>query len=302
MTFPFWKFSLPSPVNMFIKLKDQEINIEDENIVIRQYPEDYESVDHISNHFTESVRIYCRFGDFDTPFETWEKIKNNVDYLRKNKHDKREYIYSLTRECNTFNPTFCLYIISKLVGKNSKILDPSSGWGDRLIASLASDANLYLGFDPNKKLQKSYNKIIKVLGNNDKEKYKVIPEPFEDVKRLLSPNYYDIAITSPPYYDLEIYDSSEMQSVVRNKSFNKWIDDFYYPYLANMIYAIKVNGYVVIYIEDIKSKKVNYPLRSITLDYMNNNDEVTYYNMIGLKVGKTVRWALIWKKIKESEK
>ena len=141
-----------------------------------------------------------------------------------------------------------------------------------------------------------------LYGCIDKEKYKVIPEPFEDVKRLLSPNYYDIAITSPPYYDLEIYDSSEMQSVVRNKSFNKWIDDFYYPYLANMIYAIKVNGYVVIYIEDIKSKKVNYPLRSITLDYMNNNDEVTYYNMIGLKVGKTVRWALIWKKIKESEK
>lgn len=297
MAFPYWKYSLDSADIMFDHLLNQIILTESTNsdtVVFRTYPEDYTFCDRISDHFTESIRIQCRFADYPTPMEIWTTVKNDPTIKKLSKHDKREHVYSLTKECNTFNPTYCMYIITELVGNNSKILDPSSGWGDRLIASLASKAAIYHGFDPNKLLQKAYKKIIKQFNSSNNE-YSVRPIPFEDSE--LPINFYDLAITSPPYYNLEQYGSDSMQSIIRYNTYESWLTNFYKPYLQKMIDAVRVNGYIAIYIEDIISNKIKYQLRSVTINYM-NNEHLKYYFKIGLKVGKSIRWTLIWQKIK----
>ena len=294
MTFPFWSNILPSPMEMFNNLKNQVLNITIDKygnkVLERKYPEDYLLCDHLSNHFTEYERINCQFGNYTTPNDTWQLLKNNIKELPP--LEQREYIYNNTKECNTFNVTFCLWIINSLVGPGSNILDPSSGWGDRLIAAVASDAKIYSGFDPNKKLQKGYKKIIKLLNKNTKISVKCLP--FEEAK--IKNNFYDLALTSPPYFDLEKYGTDSKQSIVKNSNYNDWLNNFYGPYIIKMINAVKVNGFIVIYIEDVTSNGVRYNLREFTIKTVNETNLVKNHIRMGLKVGKAIRYALIWTK------
>lgn len=293
--FPYWEKSLISKEDMFSNLQSQELTVEEDfegnKIVIRKYPEDYLTVDHISNHFTESIRIHCRFSNFPTPAEIWKQNKETIKNLSD--MDQREYLYNSTRECNTFNDTYCLYIIKTLAPINAKILDPSAGWGNRLIAALAAKAKVYNGFDPNKLLQPAYKKIIKSF-KQSVGTYNVKPIPFED--SILKHNYYDLALTSPPYFSLETYSTDNSQSVVKYPQFNEWITHFYKPYLIKMIDAVRKNGFVAIYVEDININYKKYNLREITNSIMNEKNEMEFYSKIGLKVGTKNRYTLIWKK------
>jgi hypothetical protein len=303
-TFPFWSKSLSSPEDMFHNLITQKINIISDKygnkIVERNYPEDYFKCDHLSNHFTEYERIICQFGFYATPLDTWKSIKKDKNINQLSLLEQRELVYSSTRECNTFNVTFCLSIINTLVGPNAKILDPSSGWGDRLIASIASKAEIYHGFDPNKNLQKGYKNIVKTFKkyiiDNNKNKtnnFTITSIPFEEA--ILSDNYYDIALTSPPYFDLEKYGTDANQSINKYPTYEDWLT-FYKQYILKMIQAVKSNGYIVIYIEDVTSNGTRYNMREFTIKTVNDSKKMKQHMRFGLKVGKSIRYALVWQK------
>ena len=297
--FPYWKYSLDKPDVMFDHLKNQSINTTKDNdhntILIRNYPDDYMYCDHISNHFTEHIRINCRFANNHTPYEAYLEVKDSSDFKKLNKYDQRETIYGMTKECNTFNDTYCLYIITELVGNGAIILYPSMGWGNRLLAALASNASVYHGFDPNKLLHPSYKKIIKMFSNSD-NKIKCKSIPFEDAK--IKNDYYDLALTSPPYFDIERYGTDDNQSIIKNPDYKNWISNFYIPYLKKMVDSVKVDGFIAIYIEDIVSNKIRYPLREFTMSFLESTNRVKYFSKIGLKVGSKVRYTIVWKKIK----
>lgn len=296
MAFPFWTKSLQDPVTMFNNLKTQELTVTTDQygnpVLERRYPEDYFICDHLSNHFTEYERIRCQFGSYTTPADMWQTLKTDPKIKQMTPLEQRELVYSSTRECNTFNITFCLWIINTLVGSKAKILDPSSGWGDRLIATLASDAVLYNGFDPNKNLQKGYKHIIKTLPNTTKASVKCLP--FEEAK--IKNNFYDLAITSPPYFDLEKYGNDDKQSIVRNPTYTEWLNNFYGPYIMKMVHAVRSGGYIVIYIEDVTSNGTRYNMREFTITTVNETNLVKNHTRMGLKVGRAIRYALIWQK------
>ena len=296
MTFPFWTKSLQDPVTMFNNLRTQSLTVTTDQynnqVLERRYPEDYFICDHLSNHFTEYERIKCQFGSYTTPTDMWQSLRTDSKIKQMTPLEQRELVYSSTRECNTFNVTFCLWLINTLVGPRAKILDPSSGWGDRLIAALASDAELYNGFDPNKNLQKGYRQIVKTLPHATKASVKCLP--FEEAK--LRNNFYDIAITSPPYFDLEKYGNDGGQSIVRNPTYTEWLNNFYSPYIMKMVHAVKSEGFIVIYIEDVTSNGTRYNMREFTITTVNETNLVKNHTRMGLKVGRAIRYALIWQK------
>lgn len=131
--FPFWKYSLSPPEVMFEHLQNQTITTYDTNgvtVVVRNYPEDYMKCDHLSNHFTESIRITCTFGTYPSPLVIYKSVKNDKEYKAKTPLDKREYIYSLTKECNTFNVSYCYYLYQTLlrdVSAGAKVLYEMEG-------------------------------------------------------------------------------------------------------------------------------------------------------------------------------
>jgi tRNA1(Val) A37 N6-methylase TrmN6 len=77
--------------------------------------------------------------------------------------------------------------------------------------------------------------------------------PFEDVS--LDQEAYDVAITSPPYYDTEKY-PGEQSSWRVYASFDDWVSGFYVPLLTNVAKALKPHG---VFALQVGSQ--SYPLR-----------------------------------------
>jgi 16S rRNA G966 N2-methylase RsmD len=240
--FPYRKFYLPSFVAMFHNLQTFTPVFED-GIMRRKFPDDYNTCDFISDHFTEHVRVRCSFKNYVTPWNSWKK---HPELKRLSTVEaKREAVYNLTRECNSFNPSVGYELIMRLVGSGSKILDPSAGWGDRMIAAAASNAKVYHGVDPNKDLKDPYNKLIEQLKEVSKTRVRVFNAPFEDIE--IKPESYDLVLTSPPFFNVETYSDDKSQSITMYPSKKNWINLFYLPYVKKCFDAVKKGGYVVLY-------------------------------------------------------
>ena len=61
------------------------------------------------------------------------------------------------------------YIIEHFNSK--KILDMSSGWGDRLVGAMACNIDCYHGFDPNSCLHPGYKKMIEFFKDQKLHQY-----------------------------------------------------------------------------------------------------------------------------------
>jgi hypothetical protein len=144
-------------------------------------------------------------------------------------------------ECSTFKPKFLRYIIDHFNAKN--ILDMSMGWGDRLIASMASNINCYHGYDPNPCLHPNYKKMIEFFKPqlvNPKIEIKTHQLPFE--KAQLPDNFYDLMFTSPPYFDIEIYDSNSETQSTHNNNESEWYNNYLKVWVKLIYNALKIGG------------------------------------------------------------
>ena len=304
--FPYLKYSLPLPLIMFNTIKNTKnykIDKSNNKILIRTFPGNYLSTDAISNHFIEDVRIDCRAGLKPTPREVWDIISPGKRGATK--HMLREEIYNQTRECNTFNPVFVKWILETLFNK-SKIsdivmLDPSSGWGDRLIGAAAAGIKTYIGFDPNPRLSDCYKEMIKMFTMSD-QNFSVRTEPFtwsiKDIK-------VNIALTSPPYFNYEEYvlpgqNGEKEQSIGMYPKYEDWKEKMFNPYITDMFNAVISGGWIIIYIEDYILENKYYPLKKVTQDILKKLGAIEQPSF-GLQirlanVKPKTRWAICYKK------
>ena len=122
-----------------------------------------------------------------------------------------------------------------------KVLDPCAGWGGRLVGFLASDATEYDGTDASP-YQCEGDKLIydtfRDVTQGEKQ-VSITCSPFE--KRTLRNAYFDIAITSPPYFDTEKYIGGE-QSRETSSNYEQWRDTFYRVLIEKTFAALKVGG------------------------------------------------------------
>lgn len=139
-------------------------------------------------------------------------------------------------------------LLTSVVGdvQGRKILDMSAGWGDRLVASLQLGA-VYTGFDPSSNMRSVYDDILTSFPS---EGSSVTTLPFEDATLT---EKYDIALTSPPYYDVEIYNDEDTQSIRRYPTYERWMREFLLPSLTKMIDVLNDNGYLILHLGDTKS-------------------------------------------------
>ena len=129
----------------------------------------------------------------------------------------------------------------KEFGKKGNILDPCHGWGARLIGSMLEDVEHYTGVDASD-LQ---NLGVKDIFENFKEYSNIkdvnlINSPFEKVK--LKKEFYDFALTSPPYFDREKYIGGE-QSHSNYSNYDIWKNDFYDVLIKKVYDSLKKDSY-----------------------------------------------------------
>jgi len=146
------------------------------------------------------------------------------------------------------------------IDRRSRILDPCAGWGGRMIgASVVS--NHYTGFEPAFQTFVGLEYLARDLNEwTGSFEAHVYCKPFEDAN--LRPNHFDIALTSPPYYDTEKYSEDDGQSYIRYKTFDKWVIGFYLPFIDKTMAALKPGAPFILNIGDRK-----YPLPSVMREH-----------------------------------
>lgn len=121
-----------------------------------------------------------------------------------------------------------------------RVLDPCSGWGGRLVGFLASKAVEYNGVDA------SPNQVAGDLDIYETFKDVVSEDKIVDIQ--VSPfekydnkhDYYDLVLTSPPYFDREKYIGGEQSHNYSN--YEVWKESFYAVLIKKAYQSLKAGG------------------------------------------------------------
>jgi hypothetical protein len=135
------------------------------------------------------------------------------------------------------------------LNQDSVVLDPCAGWGGRMIGCSVV-VNEYHCYEPASKTANGLHRLAEFLFRLRGGDFNatVCCQPYEDSSER--PQYYDLALTSPPYYDSEIYSDEPTNSLNRYASFDEWVEGFYWPLIDKTMRQLKPSGAFVFNIGD----------------------------------------------------
>jgi hypothetical protein len=173
-----------------------------------------------------------------------------------------------------FKPAIAKFIYNKYTSENDVVYDYSMGFGQRFMGAMSSKNNLfYIGCDPWTESIKSINRIAKFI---DKDKYYIENVGAEYFCPEQYINKVSLAFSSPPYYDLEIYDnSSETQAY--HYGYEKYLE--WFGKVSNNIYKmLKEDGIFVInikeeYFNDLKEYIKGFELLEVLKIKLSRNEK-----------------------------
>lgn len=174
--------------------------------------------------------------------------------------------YQNIQYVNEFPPFVARQIYERYAETNGslRILDPCSGWGGRMIGAASLGNVQYFGFEPCTKTFDGLQRLGHWLQLQRPEfAYSVQKLPYEE--SVLETNSFDIALTSPPYYNTEHYSDEPTNSLNKFKTFETWVDGFYRPLICKTVNALKPNGKFILNIGDRK-----YPLSEQAIQICNS--------------------------------
>ena len=266
--------------NVKEKYDDYKYNFKDHGLGIIDAPSIFNDV---SNYFHQHLRLNCGSFGFKAPIEVWEKgssidiwrclgpiwrgingmkpvMVDGREELRGGKLDDKSYMSAFrlgTYIATQFKPNVAKTIYQMTNAK--RVLDTSCGWGDRLAGFFTSDAEEYIGCDPNPNTFKQYLKQVETYNSFLSKPKKVTlyncgaeDLPWDKIDNI------DCAFTSPPYFSTERYneggEKEENQSWFKFDEYSKWRDDFYLP-VAQKSFERSKHMFVNIMDPNIKNKR-----------------------------------------------
>jgi 16S rRNA G966 N2-methylase RsmD len=173
--------------------------------------------------------------------------KNNLEKIlrwNRNSHST-PYLSELRRGiyfcCGMTKSTMFRPQMSKLLCMKYQpkiVLDPCAGWGGRMLGSVASGAE-YIAFEPNTKTYSSLVKMTKFLGIEDR--VRLICDDALKMDQYSLPNV-DMILTSPPYFDLEVYTHEDTQSIKNASTYDIWNNNFLEPLIHKSLSYLNDDG------------------------------------------------------------
>jgi len=118
------------------------------------------------------------------------------------------------------------------------VFDPCAGWGGRMLGVVSSGAN-YIAFEPNTKTYEGLVEIVKFLNIQDK-----VTLICDDALKMNDYNLpkVDMILTSPPYFDVEVYCKENTQSITNISDYDGWINSFLEPLIVNSLDYLNDGG------------------------------------------------------------
>ena len=270
----------------------------------------------ISDAFMNQERMKCGYDRSDSPVVLWNEQTNLKQILSPiwRLHPKTEmplknnlYIEGVrvgAYFATQFKPSVAKAFYD--ITKSKKVLDTSSGWGDRMAGFFASNADEYYGMDPNGDLHETYHKMAiqynKWLGDTEpesafgdkwfsvagKKRVKIYRSQAEDLPWHEIPNDLDIMFSSPPYFATERYAEGskfeEDQSWSRYNSYEEWRDGFYLPVMEQAYNHLKPGGFLCVNIMDPKVKGKRHKSCDDLVGWFMNKYEGSFIGQIGMRI------------------
>ena len=166
----------------------------------------------------------------------WNRKSHSTPYLSE---IKRGIYFNFGLPKSTmYRPQMAKMVVSNLGGV--RVFDPCAGWGGRMLGSLAAAAELYVAFEPNTETYDGLLRIVEFLDLHDRVRlYKdsALNMHQYDIKDM------DIVLTSPPYFDLEVYSHEDTQSITGCSSYQMWVDKFLNPLVEGTLDTLKPMGW-----------------------------------------------------------
>jgi hypothetical protein len=243
------------------------------------------------NYFTSIERLNTKgrlnYSFFDT-YYNFNDYYNNKPYFRnainrtfKGRFFKEDNVQRTKMlkslftlyfgNIGVFRPVLVKDMICKY--KPKVMLDFTMGWGGRLVGACAENIEKYIGIDLNTNLEPLYKKMVNTLKPMTTTKIQLYFKSALDVD--YSKLDYDFVLTSPPYYNIEIYNKN---SIVTKED---WDNNFYIPIFTVTYKHLKKGGYyclnVPVYIyEDVCVKILGKCDEKIPLGRRSRNRKDTY--------------------------
>lgn len=228
----------------------------------------------VLNHFFEECMFNCVGSKYNlTPMQALsdeEIVHKIIDYTKtKPKFYNGNEITNLksylrnggnyARKVANFCPKNARDIYFRyfdINGKRINCLDTSMGFGSRMSSVLLSGHN-YCGFDPNKDLfakLKEYKSFLYENNLVDNSQRCGLYRCGSEVYRGELADTFDVAFTSPPYFNLEVYSNDKSESTTNLNNYENWLNYFVKPTIDNTYKYLKVGGYAMINIKNLNSK------------------------------------------------
>jgi len=289
--------------NVMEKYSDYKYSYKDYGLGVISAPSTYNNV---SNYFHQELRLNCSSYSFKSPLDVWYNgtakdiwrclgpiwrgINNMKTVLVEGKEELRggqlsEASYMSAFRLGTYIATQFKPNVAKTIYQLTnakKVLDTSCGWGDRLAGFFASDAEEYIGCDPNPNTYKQYMKQIELYNSFLTKPKKVTiyntgaeDLPWDEIKDV------DCSFTSPPYFSTEEYnkggEKEENQSWFKFNEYEKWRDDFFLPVSKK---CFEVSKHTLINIMDPTIKGKRYKSCDEVVDMLKDN----FIGQIGMRI------------------
>ena len=154
-----------------------------------------------------------------------------------------------TSKITMYRPLLTKRIVQYFNAKN--VLDVCVGWGGRMLGSICVDGVSYTGIEP---FSKTFEGLDKISDKLNLKKITLFNGCAENVLHILLNNTYDLALTSPPYYNLEIYSDEDTQSH-HYGNYEEWFDKFLKPVVYGVIDKLQDSGKSCWSVKNFKTDK-----------------------------------------------
>ena len=141
-----------------------------------------------------------------------------------------------------YRPHFAKQIIGTTGLATGTLFDPCAGWGGRMLGTLAAGWR-YRACEPNPVTHSNLDRMLVWLRNQhtcilDAEIYQQPVETFD----INSVGPIDIVLTSPPYFNLEVYSQHADQSYHRHSTYPDWRDQWLLPLINRCLDNLRPSG------------------------------------------------------------
>lgn len=141
-----------------------------------------------------------------------------------------------------YRPHFSKQVIGMTGKPHGVLYDPCAGWGGRMLGTLAAGWD-YHACEPNPTTHANLARMYDFITDR-------INTPTQSTIRLQGAETFDVAtigpvdivLTSPPYFNLEVYTHDTEQSYNRHSTYDAWRDGWLTPLINHCLDNLKVEG------------------------------------------------------------